>query len=219
MASRADGTGEKLKAWQSRIEAAQHKQRPGDILVLADEAPNPARKFEALCQAADALLRMEHPRYALSVIRQARKLDPDDVNARRREETASERASKQAAAQASEPQHVVLFSGHMIDNPDVRGPGKEKAERFPARKVPAATARIRAELDQLGAGAGDIGLCGGASGGDLLFAEACLERGMRMEVRLAREEDEFLAESVTFADPDGRWLKSFRRVTQHPATL
>ena len=52
-------------------------------------------------------------------------------------------------------------------------------ERFPAGKADAAAARIQAALDQLGAGPGDLGICGGACGGDLLFAKACLERGMR----------------------------------------
>ena len=112
-----------------------------------------------------------------------------------------------------------LFSGHMIDNPAVRGEGKAKPARFPATKIDAAAARIRAALDEIGAGAGDLGLCGGACGGDLLFAEACLERGMRLELRLARRENEFLAESVTFADPDRRWERSFRAVTQNPATM
>ena len=41
--------------------------------------------------------------------------------------------------------------------------------------------------------------------------EACLDRGMRLEVHLARAENEFLAESVTFADSDRRWERSFTR--------
>ena len=103
----------------------------------------------------------------------------------------------------SEPDRVVMFSGHMIDNPADRGDGKTKPPRFPPSKIEAAAARIRAALDEVGASAGDLGLCGGASGGDLLFAEACLARGMRMELRLARAENEFLAESVTFANRTG----------------
>jgi hypothetical protein len=118
----------------------------------------------------------------------------------------------------SEPDHVLLFSGHMIDNPADRDEGKSKPPRFPPSKVEAAAARIRAALDQVGAGAGDLGLCGGASGGDLLFAEACLERGMRIELRLARAENEFLAESVTFADPDRHWERSFARVKANPGS-
>ena len=42
---------------------------------------------------------------------------------------------------------------------------------------------------------------------------------MRLEVRLARRKNEFLTESVTFADPDRRWERSFSTVTQHPATV
>jgi hypothetical protein len=41
---------------------------------------------------------------------------------------------------------------------------------------------------------------------------------MRLELRLARTEPEFFAESVTFADPHHRWEKSFERVKEHPVT-
>ena len=106
----------------------------------------------------------------------------------------------------------------MIDDPADRGEGKAKPPRFPPSKIEAAAARIRAALDEVGAGAGDLGLCGGASGGDLLFARACLERGMRIELHLARAENEFLAKSVTFADPDRRWERSFTQVTENPGS-
>jgi hypothetical protein len=38
---------------------------------------------------------------------------------------------------------------------------------------------------------------------------------MRVELRLARAENEFLAESVTFADPDHRWERSFAAVKEN----
>jgi tetratricopeptide (TPR) repeat protein len=404
-----------LEAWQSRIEVARRKQRPGDILVLAEETPNTVLEFEALRRAADALLQLNRPRYALSVIEQARRLDPDDIKAGRIEGIALGRARRYAesretlrrlakerkdgealgllartwkdewtqlwnahpqrkldalasardtagtlqnaaaayaeafragpgdyypginaltlgrlwehitgrtsrlplgliaagvgwtadtavernkedywplatraelalienrkeeaiddfseatalavanrdwfaldsssqqldflgelkfrseivaeaariidgaeqqlnrllGARAEEPAHVVVFSGHMIDDPAVRGEGKEKPPRFPPDKIEAAAARIRTALDEVGADPVDLGLCGGASGGDLLFAEACLERGMRVELRLALAENEFLANSVTFADPDWRWERSFMRVKENPGT-
>jgi tetratricopeptide (TPR) repeat protein len=406
-----------LEAWQSRVKVAVQKQRPGDILVLAEETPNSVLEFEALRTAARALLRLNRPRYALNIIERARQLDPDDIEARQVEGIALGRAERyeearetlrrlaeerqdgetlgllartwkdewsqiwnahqlrkldpltaardtaatlqsaaasyvaafraapgeyypginaltlgrlwehitgrtsrlplgliaagvgwttgtaierdkdywslatraelalienrkddaiddyseaaalavanrdwfaldsssrqldflgelkfhseivtEAAAvidraeqqlrallgsrpeQRVEPAHVVVFSGHMIDDPTVRGSGKEKPPRFPATKIEAAAARIRAALDEVGAGSGDLGLCGGASGGDLLFAEACLERGMPVELRLARAENDFLAESVTFADPDHRWEHSFARVGENPRT-
>jgi len=49
---------EGLEAWQSRVEVARRNQRPGDILVLAEETPNSVLEFEALRTAADALQRM-----------------------------------------------------------------------------------------------------------------------------------------------------------------
>jgi hypothetical protein len=405
-----------LEAWQSRVEVARRKQRPGDILVLAEETPNSVLEFEALRIAARALVRLSRPRYALDILERARQLEPDDVEARQLEGIALGRAERyaeareslrrlaeerkdgetlgllartwkdewtqiwnahpqrkldpvtaardtaatlQSAASAyieafrvspgdyypginaltlgrlwehvtgrhsrlpldliaagvgwtvaaaaernkdywslatraelalienpkddaiddyseaaalavanrdwfaldsssqqldlfaelkfhseivteaaavidraeqqlralgsrpeerSEPDHIVMFSGHMIDNPADRGEGKPKPPRFPPSKIEAAAARIRSALDEVGAGAGDLGLCGGASGGDLLFAESCLDRGMRLELHLARAENEFLAESVTFADPDRRWEKSFMQAKENPVS-
>ena len=88
------------------------------------------------------------------------------------------------------PKNVVLFSGHMIDAPD------RKAPRFPPSREPIAAAAIAATLEDIGAGRGDLGMCGGACGGDLLFAEACLAKGMRLEIYLPLDEPEFLAKSV-----------------------
>jgi len=124
---------------------------------------------------------------------------------------------KLSGAGGEEPARVVLFSGHMIDNPSIRGPGKSKPSRFSPSSVYAAPARIKLELDRIGATAGDLGICGGACGGDLLFAQACLERGMRMGVYLAKKENEFLEESVTFFDPDHHWEDLFREVTSNRA--
>jgi tetratricopeptide (TPR) repeat protein len=407
-----------LEAWESRIEVARRKQRPGDILVLAEETPNSVLEFEALRIAARALIRLNRSRYALNILERASRLEPDDLEARQLEGIALGRAQRypeareclrrladeykdgetmgllartwkdewmqvwnahpqrnqdpvaaardtaatlQSAASAYieafraapgdyypainaltlgrlwehvtgrrsrlpldriaagvawtaaaaaernkdywslatraelalieerqddaiddyseaaalavanrdwfaldssgqqlaflgelkfhseivteaaavidraeqqvraligsrpeervEPDRVVVFSGHMIDNPADRGEGQAKPPRFPPSKVPAAGARIRAALDEIGAGAGDLALCGGASGGDLLFAEACLDRGMRLELHLARAENEFLAESVTFADPDRRWERSFTRAKEKGTVL
>jgi hypothetical protein len=94
----------------------------------------------------------------------------------------------------------------------------ELPSRFPASKVEAARAAIEAALDKIGVAEGDLGLCGGACGGDLLFAEACLARGMNLEVRLTMREPQFLADSVTFADADHCWFHAFQRVRKNPRT-
>jgi hypothetical protein len=95
------------------------------------------------------------------------------------------------------PRKVVLFSGHMIDKPDRPTP------RFPASKEKVAASEIGRTLDQIGAaGASDLAICGGACGGDLLFAEAAIARNLRLELYLPLPENEFLAQSVDFANAD-----------------
>lgn len=103
---------------------------------------------------------------------------------------------------------VFLFSGHIIDQPSRATP------RFPSDREGVATAEIGAALDRLGAVRTDLGLCSGAAGADLLFAEACLARHMHMEFRLPFREPAFLLTSV---DPAGaNWRQRYFAVTRHP---
>jgi hypothetical protein len=102
--------------------------------------------------------------------------------------------------QVAPPRNVLLFSGHMID-----APGREEP-RFPAGKEAIAADAIAKLLDsaELGANSSDLAICGGACGGDLLFAEACLARGTRLELYIPFDEPTFLAESVDFAGANWR---------------
>ncbi|MBN3762516.1 hypothetical protein [Burkholderia sp. Ac-20365] len=106
---------------------------------------------------------------------------------------------------------VVLFCGHMIDARD-RG-----AERFPARLEKSVAQAIARELDALGVGARDIGLCSGACGSDLLFASAALERQMTLRIYLPFDERRFIEQSVA---PGGEhWVAVYRRVTETTGTI
>ena len=96
------------------------------------------------------------------------------------------------------PRKTVLFSGHMID-----APGREKP-RFPPDKEPVAGRAIASALADLGVGPSDLSICGGACGGDLLFAEAALAHGARLELYIPFEEPTFLEKSVDFAGSDWR---------------
>ena len=153
--------------WQRRIEAARRLGRPGDIMLLAGEAPSPALRAEALRLV-------------------------------------------EAPVAAVEPRQVILFAGHMIDRPDRATP------RFPPDRVPAAAAAIDAVLARLDAASDDLALCSGANGGDLLFGEACVRRGLSLELRLPQEESKFLDDSVTFAGD--QWRDRFYTVKAHPRT-
>jgi len=109
-----------------------------------------------------------------------------------------------------EPRYVFLFSGHMID-----APGRSEP-RFPTDKEKIAAQAIAKKLDELYAGPKDLALCGGACGGDLLFAEACLNRNVHLQIRIPFDEPTFLKNSVTFAD--GNWRDRYYAVKNNKLT-
>lgn len=111
-----------------------------------------------------------------------------------------------------DPRLVFLFSGHMVDAP------RRAEPRFPNKEgiINIAADAIAKKLKRLGAGPEDLALCGGACGGDLLFAELCLERGLHLEVRIPFGEPKFLKNSVTFAGE--KWRDRFYQVKEHPNT-
>src|SRR4051794_5630945 len=91
------------------------------------------------------------------------------------------------------PRRVLLFSGHMID-----APNRQEA-RFPADKEHVAANAVATTLDQICADSRDLAICGGACGGDLIFAESCFRRGIKVELFIPLDEPTFLAKSVDFA--------------------
>ena len=108
------------------------------------------------------------------------------------------------------PRRAFLFSGHMIDAPDRPEP------RFPASQEAVAARAIGDTLDTLEAGSEDLALCSGACGGDILFAEACLQRRVRLEVWLPFAISVFLEKSVSFAGQG--WRTRFYAIQDNPLT-
>jgi hypothetical protein len=97
----------------------------------------------------------------------------------------------------------------MIDARDRKSP------RFPSEKEPVAATAIANTLAEIGVTQGDLAICGGACGGDLLFAETCLARGMALELYIPFDEPTFLVNSVDFAGADwhDRYLAAKSRAT------
>src|SRR2546423_12376388 len=89
----------------------------------------------------------------------------------------------------------------------IDAPGRKEA-RFPPHKESAVRRRIAQQLARWNAGPHDLGICSGACGADILFAEACLERGARVLLLIPLPEDVFLERSVRFADAD--WEARYR---------
>ena len=118
------------------------------------------------------------------------------------------------AVPASEPGRILLFTGHMIDEPGRQPP------RFPATPQAEAVARaaIRgAIVAERECGPVAFGIAGGASGGDLLFHEVCAELEIPTRLYLALPPDQYVVESVKKAGPD--WVERFNRLCgHHPET-
>jgi len=216
---------EKEKQWERCVQAALKKNRPGDILVLADEAPTQALKLDAYHKAGKALQEFGQRRFALEQYQKALAIDPTDLEAHRQLEILRDLGAGRVEVGAIPalpdkareklkapwvPRRVLLFSGHMIDASDRPEP------RFPPDKEPIAARAISEKLSQLGAGQDDLGLCGGACGGDLLFAEAALNLGLRLEIRIPFPEPIFLQKSVTFAGE--QWRERYSAVNKNSRT-
>lgn len=101
------------------------------------------------------------------------------------------------------PHRVFLFSGHRIDAPDRRTP------RFPPHCEAIAAANNGAALDAWGAGPGDLALSQGASGGDILFLEACHARGLRLQMLLPFDEPEFIETSILPSADGQQWRERY----------
>lgn len=89
----------------------------------------------------------------------------------------------------------------MIDAPE------RKTPRFPPEKAEAVRQKIAAQLARWEIGAGDLAICGGACGSDILFAEECQRRGARIRLLLAQPAEDFVRDSVRHAGED--WVRRF----------
>jgi hypothetical protein len=103
-------------------------------------------------------------------------------------------------------QRAIVFTGHMID-----APGRQKP-RFPNEKAPLAAAAIDEAVREISRGEPKacIGFAGGASGGDLLFHEACARQDIVSRLRLSLPVRQFLATSVAPGDAD--WVPRFHAI-------
>jgi len=217
---------EKLKVLEGgvrwAIEIALSKETPsfkdywarvtrGDVEVLVSDIPNIEKAYKfATAVSENNWFALESSRQQLLILR--------DLGFRPKEVEAAINIFNQALEKIEKPKtrmqskSVFLFSGHMIDTPGRIDP------RFPndQKYIDIAANAIAAKLYELGAGQGDIALCGGACGGDLLFAESSLERGLYLQIRIPFEEPVFLRKSVSFAGDI--WRDKFYKVKNNPNT-
>lgn len=139
---------------------------------------------------------------------------PDFVNAGRtvlQEELDRITGVPSAVAQAQQDvppptdELVFLFAGHMLDKPDTN------PAVFPAAMESEACAKLSAALDEWQADANDLAITvGAAAGGDILFIEQCLSRGMKVEILLPYDEPTYLQKLVSRIDDD--WTNRYYNI-------
>jgi tetratricopeptide (TPR) repeat protein len=119
-------------------------------------------------------------------------------------------ASGREEEEQSKPSQVLLFAGHMLDSPTRPKP------RFPAAMEPEAIDRLESALDKFSVqGSNCVAIIPGlACGSDILFAEACLRRNVRLEVYLPTEPASFIQESVSFSGDS--WVERFYTILNSP---
>jgi class 3 adenylate cyclase/tetratricopeptide (TPR) repeat protein len=104
---------------------------------------------------------------------------------------------------------VVVFTGHMIDQPGRLTP------RFPNYLAPQVFEQIAEALKRLDA---RIGAASAACGSDILFLEAMLQRGGEINIILPFMKEEFLKTSVTIV-PGTDWGPRFESVIDQAAQV
>lgn len=104
---------------------------------------------------------------------------------------------------------VFIFSGHSLDHPNHNEP------RFPLGMEKEVRDKIDKALDKFNADNHDLAItCGAAAGGDIIFIEVCLERGMNVEVHLPFEEARYIQRAVSYAGDS--WIERFYNIRNNP---
>ncbi len=104
---------------------------------------------------------------------------------------------------------VFLFEGYTVD------PVSSKRNLFPATKEDEVRQAITEVLDKYNADDNDLAFTAGLSAGtELIFAELCAERGIKVEAHLPLADASYVRD---FVSPYGeKWVERFYKVRNHP---
>jgi hypothetical protein len=186
------------KGFINDLHDAAAARRIGMLGLLALECQSYPWRTAALELATQELIALQASSAALAPLQCLLSLNPCDLEAR----AALDQAS--ASPQPMAYDHAILFTGHMVDAPGRKQP------RFPPQAESAAARAMTASLETLlkQHPGRSVGIAGGASGGDLLFHEACARLGIETLLRLTMPPPAYLATSVA---PSGEsWIIRFQ---------
>ncbi len=106
-------------------------------------------------------------------------------------------------------EQAFLFAGHMLDKPN------QLIDRFPADMETEVREHMNQILDKFEADGNDYAFIPGAAcGGDIVFIEACLERGLRVEIHLPFAEAPYIKKFISSGGD--QWIERFYALRNHP---
>lgn len=104
---------------------------------------------------------------------------------------------------------AILFCGHALDRASTQPP------RFPEKYASEVRRQIDQALDRAKADSNDHAfLSGAACGSDIIFIEACLERGLHAHVHMPYMEAKYISEFISYGGDS--WVKRFYDIRNHP---
>src|SRR5207302_612035 len=103
---------------------------------------------------------------------------------------------------------IIVFAGHLIDRPERSSP------RFPASIESSVRDAIRSRIRKIAPG---FGYASAGCGADILFLESLLSNGAEAHVVLPYEKQQFIQDSVAFANAD--WIKRFENALERATTV
>lgn len=104
---------------------------------------------------------------------------------------------------------VFLFAGYMVDH------AAKVKKTFPANKEKEIRHELTKVLDKLGAGPEDLAITAGLSAGsEIIFAELCAERGIKVDVHMPLPESKYIKEFVSLGGE--QWVDRFYKICSHP---
>ncbi len=133
----------------------------------------------------------------------------DEIRRIRKEAPVEEQPEEEAIIEVKGEEWVILFTGHKIDKEG------QSEKRFLPEMEKEARKRIDKALDKFDIGDDDLGVTAGAAcGGEIIFVEACLDRGMKVDVHLPFSEPQYIKKNVSFAGDE--WVERFYNIRNHP---
>lgn len=118
-------------------------------------------------------------------------------------------SAKKGSSKKTQEGQAFLFTGFMIDHA-----GKDK-KTFPAEKENEVRQEILNKLESFNAGPNDRAFVAGLSAGsEIIFAEICAEKGIKVRAYLPLAESAYIRQ---FVSPGGDiWVDRFYKVRNHP---